>query len=379
LRLLEYEAKAIFSRYGIPVPRGKVASSPAGARRVAELLHKPVVIKAQVAVAGRRKAGGIKFASTPDEAEAAAASLIGRKLRGFKVRRVLVEERLKIAKELFLGIIVDRVTQSYVMLASSEGGVEIEEIALKSPKKIIKLPINPLFGLRQYKTIEIAETLGYRREKMLSLAGLALRLFQVASSYDVELVEANPLVEVAEGTFCAADARMIIDDNALYRHPDLRKRRLGIEACLTSREIRATEKDLAYVELDGNIGVIGNGAGLVMATLDLIRLRGGKPANFLDVGGGASAEKIHAALNIVLSNPKVKVVFINILGGITKCDEVATGIIRAIQGKPRRRPIVIRLTGTHEEEGTKILQEAGLQVLKTMEDAAQKSVEIASL
>jgi len=379
LRLLEYKAKAIFSRYGIPVPRGKVASSPAGARRVAELLHKPVVIKAQVAVAGRRKAGGINFASTPDEAEAAAASLIGRKLKGFKVRRVLVEERLKIAKELFLGIIVDRVTQSYVMLASSEGGVEIEEIALKSPKKIIKLPINPLFGLRQYKTIEIAETLGYRRKKMLSLAELALRLFQVASSYDVELVEANPLVEVAEGTFCAADARMIIDDNALYRHSDLKKRRLGIEADLTSREINASEKDLAYVELDGNIGVIGNGAGLVMATLDLIRLRGGKPANFLDVGGGASAEKIHAALNIVLSNPKVKVVFINILGGITKCDEVATGIIRAIQGKPRRRPIVIRLTGTHEEEGTKILQEAGLQVLKTMEDAAQKSVEIASL
>ena len=379
MRLLEYKAKAIFSRYGIPVPRGKVASSPAGARRVAELLHKPVVIKAQVAVAGRRKAGGINFASTPDEAEAAAASLIGRKLKGFKVRRVLVEERLKIAKELFLGIIVDRVTQSYVMLASSEGGVEIEEIALKSPKKIIKLPINPLFGLRQYKTIEIAETLGYRRKKMLSLAELALRLFQVASSYDVELVEANPLVEVAEGTFCAADARMIIDDNALYRHSDLKKRRLGIEADLTSREINASEKDLAYVELDGNIGVIGNGAGLVMATLDLIRLRGGKPANFLDVGGGASAEKIHAALNIVLSNPKVKVVFINILGGITKCDEVATGIIRAIQGKPRRRPIVIRLTGTHEEEGTKILQEAGLQVLKTMEDAAQKSVEIASL
>jgi len=377
LRLLEYEAKAIFSRYGIPVPRGKVASSPAGARRVAELLHKPVVIKAQVAVAGRRKAGGIKFASTPDEAEAAAASIIGRKLKGFKVRRVLVEERLKIAKELFLGIIVDRVTQSYVMLASSEGGMEIEEIALKSPEKIIKLPINPLFGLRQYKTTEIAETLGYRREKMLSLAELALRLFQVASSYDVELVEANPLVEVAEGTFCAADARMIIDDNALYRHPDLKERRLEIEAGLTSREINASKKGLAYVELDGNIGVIGNGAGLVMATLDLIRLRGGKPANFLDVGGGASAEKINAALNIVLSNPKVKVVFINILGGVTKGDEVATGIVGAIQGKPRRRPIVIRLTGTHEEEGTRILQEAGLQVLKTMEDAAQKSVELA--
>lgn len=379
MRLLEYEAKAIFSRYGIPVPRGKVASSPAGARRVAELLHQPVVVKAQVAVAARGKAGGIKFASTPDEAEAAAASLIGRKLKGFEVRRVLVEERLKIAKELFLGIIVDRAAQSYVMLASLEGGMEIEEIAMKSPEKIVKLPVDPLFGLRQYKTRELAEMLGYQREKMFSLAELALRLFQVASSYDVELVEANPLVEVAEGTFCAADARMIIDDNALYRHPDLRKRRLGAEAGLSSREIKASEKGLAYVELDGNVGVIGNGAGLVMATLDLIRLRGGNPANFLDVGGGASAEKISAALNIVLSNPKVKVVFINILGGVTKCDEVATGIVRAFQGKPCRTPIVIRLTGTHEEEGIRILQEAGLQVLRTMEDAAQKAVEIASL
>jgi succinyl-CoA synthetase beta subunit len=377
LRLLEYEAKAIFSHYGIPVPRGRVASTPAGARRVAELLHKPVVVKAQVAVAGRGRAGGIKFAATPDEAEAAAASLIGRELKGFKVRRVLVEEQLKITKELFLGVIVDRVAKSYVMLASPAGGVEIEEIASKSPEKIIKLPIDPLLGLRPYKTREIAEMLGYRHEKLLSLADLALRLFQVASSYDVELAEVNPLVEVVEGTFCAADARMIIDDNALYRHPELKKRRSRAETDLTSREIKASEKGLSYVELDGNIGVIGNGAGLVMATLDLIRLKGGKPANFLDVGGGASAEKINAALDIVLSNPKVKVVFINILGGVTKCDEVATGIVRAFQGKPRRKPIIIRLTGTHEAEGTRILQEAGLQVLRTMEDAAQKAVEIA--
>ena len=375
MKLLEHEAKSIFSECRIPVPKGELATSPSEARKIAAKLNSSVAVKAQIPVAGRGKAGGIVFADTPAEAEMAAKKLLNRQIRGVAVDSVLVEEKISILKELYFGITVDRSRRSYMAVASSEGGMEIEEIAARMPEKIDKIVVDPLYGFRSYHARQIAAKLGYEGKRMLNLAGILSKQYKLAMDYDAELAEMNPLVETTDGRFVAADTRLTIDDNALYRHPKFRKR-LTEKTGLTPQELEARKSGLAYVKLDGSIGVIGNGAGLVMATLDSIQLYGGAPANFLDVGGGASSDKMAAALNIVLSDPGVDVVFVNILGGITRCDEVARGILEARRRTGFRKPMVIRLMGTNEEEGRRILTDAGIHVLSSMEEAAGKAVEI---
>lgn len=377
LKLFEYEAKNILAKYGIPTPQGELATSTNQAHEVAAKLKPPLVVKAQVLVAGRGKAGGILFANSVEEAEKATQKLLSMQIKGIPVKSVWIEEKIQVKKELYFGITTDRFNQSYVAIASAVGGMEIEEIAQKNPEKVIKILINPQLGLCSFHTREIAKKIGYSGTQISELGRTLEKLYRACIDYDAELIEMNPIVETAEGKFVAADARIIIDDNALFRHQEYKKRLLEGESELTPQELEAMKNDLAYVKLDGNIGVIGNGAGLVMATLDTIQYYGGKPANFLDVGGGAAAETTATALRIVLSDPNVKALFINILGGITRCDEVAKGILEAKEKIGVTKPTVIRLVGTNEKEGKQILTEAGIHVLDSMEEAAQKAVEIA--
>jgi len=375
MKLFEYEAKQIFAKYNIPTPRGFLATTATQAQEIAEKINAPVALKSQVLIAGRAKAGGILFANSPSEAEQAAKRLLGKDIGGVKVQSVWVEEKISIKRELYFSITVDRANRCHVAIASSGGGVEIEETAMTSPEKIVKFFIDPIYGFRLYHARQIAKKLGYTGNQMSDLASIFLRHYRLALDFDAELAEMNPLVEMPEGNFVAADTRLIIDDNALYRHQELQKRPME-EAEMTKQELAAQKSGLAYVKLDGDVGIIGNGAGLVMATLDAIQLYGGKPANFLDVGGGASSDMMATALDIVLSDPNVKVVFINILGGITRCDEVANGILEAKKRVGFTKPMVIRLVGTNEDEGRRILTEAGVHVLDSMEEAAEKTVEI---
>jgi succinyl-CoA synthetase beta subunit len=379
MKLYEHESKTIFKKYEIPTPRGELTTSSPQVKEITEKLGVPVAIKAQILVSGRGKAGGILFANSPEEAKSAAGKLLGMEIKGVKVKEVLVEEKIVAKKkELYFGITTDRAKCCYVAIASSEGGIDIEEVAATTPERIIKVFIDPMYGFRSYHAYQIAGKLGYVGSQMRDLATIFFKLYNVAMDYDAELIEINPLIETVEGKFVAADSRLLIDDNALYRHPEYQKRLVSEgETELSAQELEAQKTGLAYVKLDGNIGIIGNGAGLVMATLDAVQFYGGKPANFLDVGGGASADMMTSALNIVLSNPKVEVVFINILGGITRCDEVAKGILEAKKRIGFTKPIVIRLVGTNEEEGRRILTEAGIHFLDSMEEAAMKAVEIA--
>jgi succinyl-CoA synthetase beta subunit len=376
LKLFEYEAKNILEKYGIPIPRGGIATNPIQTQEVASKLELPVVVKAQVLVAGRGKAGGILFADTPEEANEAARKLFAMQIKGTPVRSVWVEEKVKVKKELYFGITTDRFSQSYVAITSASGGMDLEEVAAKTPEKVLKTAIDPFGKLQAFQTRAMAKKLGYGGNQMSELARVFERVSRAGSDYDAELIEMNPMVETADGKFVAADARLIIDDNALFRHLEYKTRLLEGEGELTPQEQEARRSDLAYVKLDGNIGVIGNGAGLVMASLDTIQYYGGKPADFLDVGGGASSDTTATAFEIVLTDPDVKVLFINILGGITRCDEVARGILEAREKVGVTKPMVIRLVGTNEEEGKRILTEAGLHVLDSMEEAAQKVVEI---
>ncbi len=379
MKLYEHEAKKIFAKYGIPIPKGEVATTPAKARQIAAELNVPVVVKSQILVAGRAKAGGIVFADTPEETEVATEKLLGAEIRGVRVPSVLIEEKISAQKELYFGITVDRSQRCFVAVASSDGGIEIEEIAAKMPEKIVKVFVNPIYGFQPYHARQIARKMGYTAKQMLSLASTFFKLYRLAVDYDVELAEMNPLMEKPNQEFVAADTRLIIDDNALYRHSELKNRLVEDEIKLTPQESEAQKSGLAYVKLEGNIGIIGNGAGLVMATLDTIKLYGGNPANFLDVGGGASAEKVAVALNIILSDARVDAVFINVLGGITRCDEIAKGVLEARERIGFAKPIVIRLVGTNEEEGRRILTEAGIHVLSSMEEAAERVVEIAKM
>ena len=378
MKLFEHEAKMIFAKYGIPTPRGGLADSAAQAREIATKINAPVVVKAQVLVIGRSKAGGILFAESSDKAEKAAEKLLSMKIKDVSVQRVWVEEKVSSRKELYFSVTVDRANRCYVAVASSAGGIDIEEVAANSPEKIVRVFIDPVYGFGAYHARKVAKKLAYNGDQMLDLASIFLKHYQMAMELDVELAEMNPLMETIDGKFVAADTRLIIDDNALYRHPEFQKRSLE-EAELTPQELKAQKSKLAYVKLDGDIGVIGNGAGLVMATLDVVQLYGGSPADFLDVGGGASAEMMAKALVIVFSDPRVKVVFINVLGGITRCDEVANGILEARKRVGFTKPLMIRLVGTNEEEGRRILTEAGIHVLNSMEEAAKKAVEMAKV
>lgn len=375
MKLFEYEAKQIFKKYGIPVPKGFLAKTAVQVRKIVAKINLPVVIKSQVLVAGRAEAGGILFAYSPNQAEQTAATLLGKEISGEKVQSLWVEEKISIQRELYFSITVDRTNRCYVAIASSEGGVEIEEAASSSPEKIVKLLIDPIYGFRSHHAVQTARQLGYCENQMIDLASIFLKHYRLAMDFDAELAEINPLIETVDGKFVAADARLIVDDNALYRHREFKSRTLE-ELEMTPPEAEAKKAGLAYVKLDGDVGVIGNGAGLVMATLDVIQLYGGQPANFLDIGGGASQDLVAVAVNLVLLDPRVKVVLINILGGITRCDEVGKGIVEAERRGSFTKPIVVRLAGTNEVEGRQILADAGIHVLENMEEAAQKAVEI---
>jgi len=378
MKLFEYEAKALGVNFNLPLPRSLLASTADQAKGAAVSLGKACVVKAQVLVSGRGKAGGVKFASTPEEVYQIAKILLGSDVKGEKISKLLVEERIPSKKELYLGLVVDRSKCCYSVLASTEGGVDIEEVSEKTPQRIVRRDINPLSGLREYEAREIALNLGYKGKQLLELTSIILKLHRIALACDGELIETNPLIETPEGEFVAADFRILIDDSSLFRQPDFQKRSKEIAEELKPLEMKAREKRLAYVELEGEIGVVGNGAGLVMATLDMIKNYGGRPANFCDIGGGASAERVSDAMEIVLSNEKVKTLLVNILGGITRCDEVAKGILAVKERVGPIKPMVIRLVGTNDEVGRRMLIEAGIESFDDMEEAAKKTVELVS-
>jgi succinyl-CoA synthetase beta subunit len=377
MKLFEYEAKKILAEYNIPIPKGKLVTSPNEVKDIAAHLQPPFVVKSQVLVAGRGKAGGIKFARDSKEAEELANQLLNTKVKGLKVYKVLIEEKVRIKRELYFGVTSDRANRCYVAITSSVGGMNIEDVADKEPEKIIKFFINPYLGFRSYHGRELSRKLGYSGKLINRLAGIFTKLSTIARDFDAELIEMNPVVETEDGGFVAVDARLIIDDNALFRHPQYEKRLFSEgQTELTSEEIEAKRSGLAYVKLDGNIGIMGNGAGLVMATLDAVQFYHGSPANFLDIGGGASEDQITSALDILLKDQRTSVVLINILGGITRCDNVARGILEAKKKMESKKLMVIRLVGTNEAEGRRILKEAGIHVLDSMEEAAKMAVEI---
>ncbi len=379
MKLLEYEAKEVFRRYGVPLGASVVASTAEEAREAFAKINKPIVVKAQVGVGGRGKAGGIQPADTPEQAYEIAKKILAMRIKNLPIRKVLVEERLPIQHEVYLGVIVDRAARCYTILASSEGGVNIEEIAAKTPEKIVKQAIDPLRGFKSYHANAMAKRLGYSGKKMQQLGDILQRLYKVAYEMDAELTEINPLVETADG-FIAADARLNVDNNALYRHKELEAKYLeSFEGELTPREMEARAMDLTYVELNGDIGIIGNGAGLTMATLDTVMLYGGHAGNFLDLGGGASPERIGKAVEFVLKDSRVKALFVNVLGGITRCDDTAKGIIDARRKLNDKKPIIVRMMGTNEEEGKRLLHGAGIETDDTMEEAAQKAVNLAKV
>jgi succinyl-CoA synthetase beta subunit len=378
LKLFEYEAKEIARQYDLPVPKGFVASTPQEAKDAFLKLNQPSMIKAQVLVAGRGKAGGIKPASNSQEAFEVAKSILSMSIKGEKVAKLLVEQKLTSKHERYVSIVVDRSSRCYTLLCSTEGGVDIEQVASEHSDKIIRHKISPLIGLQDYEGRLMAKQLGYSGKEMRQVSAIINKLYQIMLDYDAELIESNPLIETESGELIPADLRILLDDNSLFRHPKFLERMKAFEPDMTALEVKAREKGLAYVELDGEVGVIGNGAGLVMATLDMITDYKGKPANFCDVGGGASEERIASALEIVLANPKVRVLLINIMGGITRCDDVAHAILDIQRKMGITKPMVIRLVGTNEEEGRKILADARIPSLNSMEEAAAKAVELVS-
>ena len=378
MKLFEYEAKEIAREYGIPVPKGITVARPEEARSAYEKLNQTSMIKAQVLVAGRGKAGGIRPAANAQQAFDVAKALLSMTIKGEKVMKVLVEELLEVRHERYLSIVVDRSSRCYTILCCKQGGVDIEELAQRSPAMIIRHQIDPLLGFQDFEGREIAKHLGYSGNQVMQLSSIISKLFQIVIDYDAELIESNPLIETTSGELVAGDLRILLDDNSLYRHTEFLERLKTFEPDMTPLEIAAREKGLAYVELEGDIGIIGNGAGLVMATLDMILDYKGKAANFCDVGGGANEERIASALGIVLANPKVRVLLINIMGGITRCDDVAKAILDVQRSLGISKPMVIRLVGTNEEEGRKILAAVNIPSLNSMEEAAAKAVEIST-
>ncbi|WP_456474118.1 ADP-forming succinate--CoA ligase subunit beta [Candidatus Pyrohabitans sp.] len=353
--LYEYQGKQIFAHYGIPVPRGEVASSPEKAKEIAAKLGSEVVLKAQVLAGGRGKAGGVRFASSPEEAESVARELLSMELKGHAVKKVLVEQKLGIRSEIYAGMTIDRARGRAIFMVSSEGGMDIEEVAEHSPEKIFSRHVDPFVGFYPYMARELASQLDLEPEEFKKVSGVLLKLYRVFSEKDAQLVEINPLVIAEEGVF-AADAKIVIDEDALFR-----------------QDFEEKARGMPYVELGGSIGCIVNGAGLAMSTMDTLKHLGGEPANFLDIGGGASKEVMREALLKVASHPKVRVIFINILGGITRCDEIARGILEARQGI--HLPLVVRFRGTNESEGIALLQREGIEVERDMLTAAKLAIE----
>ena len=374
MKFYEYEAKSTFDKYGIAIPRGHVASSPEEAKWIAEEIKGPVAIKAQILAGGRGKAGGIKFASTPSEAATITEQLLGKTFKGFKVSKVLVEEKLDIEKEFYLGFTIDRSAKKMVAIISSLGGVDIEDVAKSNPECIVKKHVDPLTGFYPFHARIMLTKLGFKGKLLVALSNVMKTFYDIAIDYDAELVESNPFVLTKDGKLYAADGRLNVDSDSLFRHPSLKDKLLGHG--LSKFEAEAKAAGISYVELDGNIGIIGNGAGLVMATLDMVNLYGGKPANFLDVGGGAREKAVTTSFKILMEHDNVKVIFVNILGGITRCDVVARGLIYALKIFGKIKPIVIRLTGTNEELGRKLLKEEGLMTFSSMEEATERAVKL---
>jgi succinyl-CoA synthetase beta subunit len=390
--LFEYQGKQLFADHGVPIQQGKVATTPQQAREIAaELIAagKPgVVIKAQVKVGGRGKAGGVKLASTPDEAQEKAERILGMDIKGHTVRSVLVAEDIDIAQEYYLSFLLDRADRTFLSMCSVEGGVEIEEVARTKPEALARIPVSPLAGVDAAKAAEIVAAGRIPEEARAGAAALAERLWDVFTGEDATLVEVNPLVLTGDGRVIALDAKVTLDDNAAFRHD---WGQFADPGAADPLEARAKEKHLNYVKLDGQVGIIGNGAGLVMSTLDVVAYAGEefggvRPANFLDIGGGASAEVMANGLEIVLADPSVRSVLVNVFGGITSCDAVANGIVSAIgmlsaDGEQVDRPIVVRLDGNNAAEGRRILEEAEIGVVEqvgTMDDAARRAAELAA-
>lgn len=374
MKIHEYQARQIFRDYGIPVPEGTVCYTVNEVEKAAQKINSMCVVKAQVLTGGRGKAGGVKLARTVGDAVNAAKQILGMDIKGFTVSKVLVTEAVDIAKEFYVGLINDRNSKSITLMVSAEGGVEIEEVARENPEKIIKFSINPLTGLLDYQARNVALKLFGDIKLAQAAASIFLKLYKLYIETDATLAEINPLVLTTGHEILAIDGKMNFDDNALYRQPKILAMREPDED--EAKEIAAHEKGLSYIKLDGNIGCMVNGAGLAMATMDMIKLYGGSPANFLDIGGSSNPQKVIDAMNILLSDTNVKAVMINIFGGITRCDDVARGLIKALEVIITDVPIVVRLSGTNAEEGLALLQKTGLPTVSSMSEAAKKAIEL---
>jgi succinyl-CoA synthetase beta subunit len=373
VNLHEYQAKRLFAEHGVPIPQGRLVTTPQEARDAARDLGGRVVVKAQVLTGGRGKAGGVKLANNPDEAESMAAQILGLDIKGFRVHKVLIDEQAPgIKQEIYLAVLIDRAKRLPMVMASAAGGMDIEEVAETAPDKIFTVHIEPVLGVRSYQTTYLASQMDLSRSLWRDFHLLVAGLYQCFRQNDASLTEINPLVITGENRLLAVDGKLSIDDNALYRQARLAEMRDLDEEPVVEREARLS--GLNFIQLDGNIGCMVNGAGLAMATMDIIKLFGGSPANFLDIGGGARAEQVATALRLILSDPKVEAVLFNIFGGITRGDEVARGIIAALEQLNTDVPMVVRLVGTNAEEGMALLAEADMVTAVTLSDAARKSV-----
>ncbi len=377
MKIHEYQAKQIFAKYGIPLPEGEVATTPDEAKQIAARIGKPVMVKAQVHVGGRGKAGGIKKAEDPDEAFETASQILGMDIKGLTVKKVLVTECKDIASEAYIGVIVDRRSKKPVIMVSAAGGIDIEEVARETPEKIFKLEVDPILGLQPFQGRNLAYLLYQDRKIANQTCPVILKLYKVFVENDCSLAEINPFITTPEGQVWAVDAKINIDDSGLARHPEIEEMRdLDAEE---QAENEARQKDLSFVKLDGNIGCIVNGAGLAMATMDLVKKYGAEPANFLDIGGSSSPEKVIGAMNIILRDPNVKAILFNIFGGITRCDDVANGIVYAVNQLKPKVPIVVRLTGTNEDKARDILRQVNLSATTSMEEVVKKAIELSGM
>lgn len=382
--LFEYQARDIFEKYNVPVLRGLIADTPEQAQKAAEQIGGTVVVKAQVKIGGRGKAGGVKVVHSPEEAKQAAEKILGLDIKGHVVKRVMIAEGAKIAKEFYFSVLLDRSNRTFLALCSVEGGMDIEQLAEERPEALAKVPIDAVKGIDLAKALEIAKLGGFDDELAAKVAPVFVKLYEVFKKEDTTLVEVNPLVLSEDGEVIALDGKVTLDDNAEFRHEREQMERDELDPL----EAKAKAMDLNYVKLDGEVGIIGNGAGLVMSTLDVVAYAGArhggvKPANFLDIGGGASAEVMAAGLDVILNDPQVKSVFVNVFGGITACDAVANGIVGALAklGSKASKPLVVRLDGNNVNEGRKILADANhplVTVVETMDEAADKAAELAS-
>ena len=376
MNIHEYQAKEIFRSHGIPIPPGGVATTPAEAEGLARRYASTVVVKAQVHAGGRGKAGGVKLAKTPEETRDIASKILGMQIKGLTVHKVLVTPAAEIATEAYVGIIVDRASKRPVFMVSPAGGIDIEEVAAKTPDKIMRLPVDPVYGLLPFQALQMGLFLYADIKQARAAAKIMQQLYAAFWASGASLAEINPLVTTPTGDVVALDAKMVLDDNELDRRPELAL--LRDETAEDPAEVRAREAGLTFIKLDGNVGCVVNGAGLAMATMDLVKYYGGEPANFLDIGGSSNPEKVVAALEIITSDPHVRSILFNIFGGITRTDDVANGIVTATQASPLKVPIVIRLTGTNEEVAVKILQQHGFSAMTEMDAAVQRAVELAT-